>query len=306
MFSPNEDADDLATADVKLLLIPHLQAEAVVLRQRGDDLRARLGDIQTAQALHEAFLGRAQQYGAVRPAATALVAAVLDPEGAGGAGKDTASLRQAKIERFKLERAVKARLEAAEAALRGRDDGDGEDGGDAEALERETAFLRVEAAALASVEALRSLRQEGEVVAHAAAMAPAERAAARAAAPAAPPADLVDELRRAAGALKLGAAATQREELRAAVFRPSHIMHSLSVEQQGDIEVAQMLAARGAEEERERAAAAARAARGRAADDAEAEEVDDDAAIARARAMDDWKDDNPRGWGNSRLRPCGR
>jgi hypothetical protein len=27
--------------------------------------------------------------------------------------------------------------------------------------------------------------------------------------------------------------------------------------------------------------------------------------LLQQRAMDDWKDENPRGWGNSKLRPCG-
>ena len=33
------------------------------------------------------------------------------------------------------------------------------------------------------------------------------------------------------------------------------------------------------------------------------EDVDEDAATSKARAWDDWKDDHPRGEGNSRLRP---
>jgi hypothetical protein len=37
----------------------------------------------------------------------------------------------------------------------------------------------------------------------------------------------------------------------------------------------------------------------------EEEDEDDDAAQDRARALDDWKDDNPRGAGNSKLTPCG-
>lgn len=37
----------------------------------------------------------------------------------------------------------------------------------------------------------------------------------------------------------------------------------------------------------------------------EDEDEDDDAAVERARAWDDWKDDNPRGAGNKKLTPCG-
>lgn len=37
----------------------------------------------------------------------------------------------------------------------------------------------------------------------------------------------------------------------------------------------------------------------------EDEDDDDDAAQEKARAWDDWKDDNPRGAGNKKLTPCG-
>lgn len=35
------------------------------------------------------------------------------------------------------------------------------------------------------------------------------------------------------------------------------------------------------------------------------DEDDDDDAVQKARAFDDWKDDNPRGAGNKKLTPCG-
>ena len=35
------------------------------------------------------------------------------------------------------------------------------------------------------------------------------------------------------------------------------------------------------------------------------EDDDDDAAVEKARAWDDWKDENPRGAGNKKLTPCG-
>ena len=36
----------------------------------------------------------------------------------------------------------------------------------------------------------------------------------------------------------------------------------------------------------------------------EQEEEQENVKLWRQRAMDDWKDDNPRGWGNSKLKPC--
>jgi immunoglobulin-binding protein 1 len=68
------------------------------------------------------------------------------------------------------------------------------------------------------------------------------------------------------------------------------------VEQQGAIELAQAREREACQAQ----AAAADASRKAAmtADEAEEEE------LARSRAWDDFADDNPRGWGNSKLRPC--
>ena len=35
-----------------------------------------------------------------------------------------------------------------------------------------------------------------------------------------------------------------------------------------------------------------------------ASDSDDDEQVMRQRAKDDYLDDHPRGWGNSKLRPC--
>lgn len=37
----------------------------------------------------------------------------------------------------------------------------------------------------------------------------------------------------------------------------------------------------------------------------EEDDEDDDEVVMKARAFDDWKDDNPRGAGNKKLTPCG-
>jgi immunoglobulin-binding protein 1 len=96
-----------------------------------------------------------------------------------------------------------------------------------------------------------------------------------------------------AGQLSLG---RDRQALHRQVLRPGHILPTLTVEQQGDVEVAQARA-------RDRAAKEAAAAKAAAAADARSDD-EDEAALAKQRAWDDWADDNPRGWGNSKLRPC--
>ena len=80
------------------------------------------------------------------------------------------------------------------------------------------------------------------------------------------------------------------------VLRPGHILPTLTVEQQGEIELRQA-------REREAAQKQAEAAKAAAAADARSDDEDEE-ALAKQRAWDDWTDDNPRGWGNSKLRPC--
>lgn len=60
---------------------------------------------------------------------------------------------------------------------------------------------------------------------------------------------------------------------------------------QADIEIAQA-------QEAAEASGRAEARRANAVDDEDADE-----AIFKARAMDEWKDDHPSGYGNSKLRP---
>jgi hypothetical protein len=74
----------------------------------------------------------------------------------------------------------------------------------------------------------------------------------------------------------------------------------MTVEQQGAIELREL-------QRREAVAAQAAAARpvGKAEQSSDDDgDADDDDKLAKARAWDDFKDDNPKGWGNSTLRPC--
>lgn len=80
------------------------------------------------------------------------------------------------------------------------------------------------------------------------------------------------------------------------MLRPGHILPTLTVEQQGDIEVRQM-------REREAKQKASEAAQKAAGAEARSDD-EDEAELAKQRAWDDFADDNPRGWGNSKLRPC--
>ena len=81
------------------------------------------------------------------------------------------------------------------------------------------------------------MQQEAGILAHAAALPQEERQRQREARQAAgPPPDLLRQLHAAAGGLAAGAA--QRQRLAGGVFRPSHILPTMSVEQFGEVEYA--------------------------------------------------------------------
>ncbi|PSC76424.1 TAP42 like family [Micractinium conductrix] len=310
LFSPNEDRDDLATADVKYLLLPFYQAE-VAGYTHAEDASVRLDALNQAGQLYRVFLHRCRQYDLLSQPAAAMAQAVLgvgERDGDGGArgsgsgsgsGRlDPASLRQHKIEKFKREKAIKARVAELEARLRRLDagGGDGGEGGDAEEAERELWMLQVDLAALQAAERCGTLLQELQILRHAAALPPDQRERQREQrAASGPPPDLMRQLAAAAGNLGLGgSAAAKREQLATGVFRPSYTLPTMSVEQFGELEYRRML-----EQQQREAAAKEKAERQRAlrsVDDLEEEEVQ------QKRAWDEFKDDNPRGWGNTKGR----
>ena len=80
------------------------------------------------------------------------------------------------------------------------------------------------------------------------------------------------------------------------MFRPSHVLPTMTVEQAGEIEHREMM-----ERQRTQAENAARRAREESEMTQEEREERD---LAKARSWDEFKDDNPFGHGNSKLRPC--
>ncbi|KAL4448055.1 hypothetical protein ABPG75_005274 [Micractinium tetrahymenae] len=319
LFSANEDRDDLATADIKYLLIPFYQAE-VATHTHAEDPAVRLAALEAAGEHYRAFLHRCRQYDLLSPPAAALAEGVLErgegsSSGSGSRQLDPAALRQSKIEKFKRQKAIKTRIQELEqrqqrlAATAGGGGGgeveaeaEGASGfagfggagagtaDDAEEVERELWLLQADMAALQAAERCSTLQQEVDILRHAAAMPADERQRQREQrAAAGPPADLMRQL----GAV---AAANRRQQLADGVFRPSHVLPTMSVEEFGELEYKRMLEQQTREAEAKERAERRQAER--SADDLEEEE------LQKARAWDDFKDDNPRGWGNSKLRPC--
>ena len=110
------------------------------------------------------------------------------------------------------------------------------------------------------------------------------------------PAELMESLRRMYGTGVAGGSARSAERIRSEVFRPSHILPTMTVEQAGEIERREMM---------ERQLAQAENAARRAREESEmTREEREERDLAKARSWDEFKDDNPFGHGNSKLRPC--
>ncbi|XP_018842850.1 PP2A regulatory subunit TAP46-like isoform X2 [Juglans regia] len=102
-----------------------------------------------------------------------------------------------------------------------------------------------------------------------------------------------------------GSLTSERERMAAQVFQPSFRLPTMSIEEAGLKEMEMM------NKWQERNAKMMEEANSSWYKDnskqrpSEDDDEDDDAAQDKARAWDDWKDDNPRGAGNKKLTPCG-
>ncbi|XVF53386.1 hypothetical protein PTKIN_Ptkin05aG0095200 [Pterospermum kingtungense] len=101
-----------------------------------------------------------------------------------------------------------------------------------------------------------------------------------------------------------GSLTSERERMAAQVFQPSYRMPTMSIEEAGLREMEMMNKWQEKNAKVFEEANSAWYKDGPKMGPSE-EDEDDDAAQDRARAWDDWKDDNPRGAGNKKLTPCG-
>ena len=111
----------------------------------------------------------------------------------------------------------------------------------------------------------------------------------------------------ALGGLGLGTSGVfDRGAAAASVFRPSHLFPTMGLEEFADREVTEARARSEADRARRASAAAAASSRSSADDggDDTKTEADGGAGLDRLRALDDWKDDHPYGYGNSKRRPA--
>ncbi|KAK1276157.1 PP2A regulatory subunit TAP46 [Acorus gramineus] len=99
-----------------------------------------------------------------------------------------------------------------------------------------------------------------------------------------------------------GRISSERERMAAQVFQPGHRLPTMSIEEAGlrEMEIMNKWQERTKEFMEEANSSWHKEGQRSASADS-----DEEAAEEKARAWDDWKDDNPRGAGNKKLTPCG-
>ena len=331
VFSRDETKDDVPTENLRYVLAPWYLAE-LASRAPTRDPAAREQSLVEVSAMYEAFLERCERHDMLSESAKRTRAR-------GTEACDPATARDEKVARFKRERAIRQRLESLDStrvertrkALAEADwDDENPEASVAtqnEAEERERWLLLVEDAAAKALDAAASVELERAMLARRAESHSTE----------APNASESDDARRrprriessgmgnyiigpggtiqqisAGGFVPPGgdlaleknapiiptnfAFADRRAAAARGVFRPSHILPTMTVEQAGEIEYAELV-----ERTRREAETKARRAAENAALTAEERETRE---LAKARSWDEFKDDNPFGHGNSKLRPC--
>ena len=275
LFSKNEHVDDLDVLTLRCLNLPYYLALACD-GQRGER-KSLLQHKKMALVYYDRFLQRCVEYDVLEPRIKRMVENCLEEEEA-DAREDSTRVggsmpREEKIEMFKIEKQLQRDMDMFQ---RMSEDEDGA---------RPLVLMMVNRYGVKAVGARQMVRQEVAMLDAAENMGASEREAhsKMMSKKREETAMLMGTLRDALGGLE-----NKRETLRKGVFRPSHILPTYTVEEFGEMEM-----------ERMRAEEAGRLNQDVSKNSDESDEED----VEKSRAWDDFKDDNPRGWGNSKLRP---
>ena len=299
--SANEELEDFSAFALRCLNVPYYLAlwhDA----EGGRSVERKL----RALAYYDDYLERCVRHGVLEPKVRGLVEACVEEHEEARDGSSVLATaaassgvsRERKIEMFRTERQLAKSIEALRAGRAG-DAGDVEDleDGDASEALRPLYLMMISHFAIKACGARQLVRQEIEMLGAVAAMSEDERMkATEGRGQSKENEEVMEKLREAVRGLSTNG---KREALRAGVFKPSHLPPTMTVEQFGDMEVARMQ-----EDEQQRAAAESEERRRKEQSlngKAEREAGEED-ALRKARAWDDFRDDNKRGSGNSKLR----
>ncbi|XP_018519981.1 immunoglobulin-binding protein 1 [Lates calcarifer] len=285
LFSRNEELEEVATADLKYLLLPALLG-ALTMKQtsRGN----RLGIVQTARAYFMDFLRRCKEYNISQfelPASTDEDTSGFDEASENGLSAAMsapcpsdlvamAAQRQAKVERYRQKKELEARLSDVQRAV---DSGKADD-----EVSRDFYLLNIRRWVTVCLEEIESIDQEVEilkkmdVLKHSAAKQPAQ--------PVRPPMKPFILTKDALQAQVFGAGYPSLPTMTVDDWYEQHRKHGALPDQGIPRKVAvedESDAKEREEEEKEKKA-----------------EQDDEESLLKARNWDDWKDTHRRGYGN--------
>ena len=301
--SANEELDDFSVYALRCMGIPYYLA---LVR----DAEGGLDKKRQALACYDGFLDRCLRHGVLEPNVRRWVETCIESgeeEGGERLGPAISSStvsavsavsREQKIEMFKTERELARSISALRADGGGKDfrDLDGID----EAELRPLYLMMLSQFAIKACNARQLVRQEMGMLEAVAAMPEDDRMKMRR--------DIqgqsqenervMGKLREAVRGLSAGEGG-KREALRSGVFKPSHLLPTVTVEQFGDMEVARM---RTDEQRKNDALSEERRRREQSLNGSAEREAEEEAMLQKQRAFDDFKDANKKGSGNSKLR----
>lgn len=341
LFSSNEQKDDISTGDLKYLLVPYLKAEFLEKAESSDRLQA----IKSASLYLKVFISSCESLDLLPDAEMSAVNQEVQTTGEKRRATKIARFKRAKAAESKLqeirerrERRGRSRGAAAKGSMVEHGEDHIED--EFEEEEREAWIAQIALSLCKALDLLEMLKLEEELLAvrhengpDAPTQAMLDERASKAEAwhkdaaskskttkPAqsitcATFAQDVIEGRASLGqghdhrhqplfgpaSLVGDTITTERQRLAAQVFQPSHRLPTMSIEEAGlkEMKIMKEWTERNAKLQEEANSSWAREPK------KENESDDDEAAEYKARAWDDWKDENPRGSGNKKLTPCG-
>eukprot|EP00210_Caulerpa_lentillifera_P006469 g6181.t1 len=275
-FSRNESVDEIPTSDLKFLLVPYYYG-TLLTRLNCDETENKIKNLQEANELINGFLSQLWEYGLCGELATKMFRdenALLKT----GVRENAELQRNRKIQRLRRERYLKGEIDRFEKLSKTKEQFERDDSeyswvdGLHEEHERRVWILLLEMTFLKATTERELIQKELQLLQFALTQPKLPDVS-----PTVPSQlhSIVDQLQK-------------RQSIRSQVFRPSHILPTMTVEQFGALEKQRA-------EQREEAMLP---------QEGDVEDGSDGEDVYKARAWDDWKDDHPRGYGNSKMKPC--
>lgn len=277
LFSRNEQLEEIATPHIKFLVVPYLSALALQAWQ--GQPAERLDKLVKCDAELQQFFSDVDVYELLTESQRDYVLQNT-PEFV----QTPTQKREEKIARFKMEKAAEKQLQILMEMLEKRSATDDDD-----TDLRQASIIVLQSAVRRALDMFSSLQEEIKILRFAErqrAKGVDPRVKAEQARPKGPPPGI-------GGMPPTFRIVNEREQERAAVFRPSHSLPTYTIEEWGEIE-----ARRLAQVEREKKEKEIAAKRRKEDEDSDADEAVDRATM-EARRWDNWKDEHNRGSGNT-------